>query len=498
MILDMSPDQFRRAASMWGIALCVLVAAAGWVFMKFGSAWSIADLPPSNYFYLIVPVYVVAEVAMIPVGAKLTDRFGCRTMVAVGPSIYIISSMICIISTSVEMLIVFRFLQGIGGGLLLGLAFTSVGRLYPPLDRGKCNELMTAAFAIGSLFGTATGYFITDTFNWRTGFVAFSACMLVGMVIAWFLLPREEEKAEGVDIPGMVIAAAVFGSAALYTQLVNDRFGLITLTSAVFAAVVILLVGMLVYRSYHCEHPTMPTHTTRFEKTHILLMFMFSVCGLGLIQYFFKLYLMYYEFNIYKASSIFLALLAGAAITSMIGGRLVFKTGARPWIVSGAAFVTVGLLLTHQIADKGVLYMGIALAVFGFGLGCIVTEILCSMQSVVPAKHMGQHTGNLMAVRMVGILAGNALIGSYIAEVIDTGREMTVIDLSSTQDLMSNISEHLTKALDYVAGALDSGFLTTTVILAMVTALLTAVAHTLGRDDVEALEECAEEDEGSE
>lgn len=59
MILDMSPDQFRRAASMWGIALCVLVAAAGWVFMKFGSAWSIADLPPSDYFFLIVPVYVV-------------------------------------------------------------------------------------------------------------------------------------------------------------------------------------------------------------------------------------------------------------------------------------------------------------------------------------------------------------------------------------------------------------------------------------------------------
>lgn len=495
MKLDMTPEEFRRAASMWGVALCVLAAAAGWIFMRFGSAWSIADLPPSDYILQIVPAYVITEVAMIPVGGKLTDRLGCKKMLAIGPAIYIISSMLCMISTTVEMLVVLRFIQGLGGGLVLGFAFTCVGKLYAPLERGKANELMTAAFAIGSLFGTAFGYFITDTFNWRAGFAVFSALMLIGMIVGWFLIPEEKERTEGLDIVGIVLAALVFGSAAAYTQMVNERFSLTSTTSGIFVAVIFILTGLYVYRSYHRDHPTMPTHTTRFEKTHILLMFMFSVCGLGLIQYFFKLYLMYYEFNIYRASSLFLVMLAGAAVTSMIGGRMVFKTGARPWIVVGSGIVTVGLLLTHQIADQGIMYMGIALFVFGLGLGCIVTEILCSMQSVVPARDMGQHTGNLMGVRMVGILAGNALIGSYIAEVIDSGRRMTVIDFDSPESLITNISEHLREGIDYVANALDSGFLTTTIILAMVTAVLTVVAHTLGRDDVEALQESEREEE---
>ena len=78
--------------------------------------------------------------------------------------------------------------------------------------------------------------------------------------------------------------------------------------------------------------------------------------------------------------------------------------------------------------------MALSLFVFGFGLGCIVTEILCSYQSVMPKENVGQHTGNLMAVRMVGIMAGSAIIGAYINEVIERGRSMTVIDVTAVDN----------------------------------------------------------------
>ena len=94
-----------------------------------------------------------------------------------------------------------------------------------------------------------------------------------------------------------------------------------------------------------------------------------------------------------------------------------------------------------------------------------------------------------------GGLDEDGVLGSYIAEVIDSGRRMTVIDFDSPESLITNISEHLREGIDYVANALDSGFLTTTIILAMVTAVLTVVAHTLGRDDVEALQESEREEE---
>ena len=483
----MSPEEVRRAVAMWGLAMCLLAASAGWVFMRFGQAWSIADLPVSDYVSQIVPAYVITEVAMIPVGGKLVDKYGCRAVLGFAPFLYIFGSLLCVVSISVEMLVAFRLLQGAGAGLILALAFTAVGKYYDGAKRGKCSELMTAAFAIGSLFGTAFGYFLTDTFNWRTGFIVFAALTMVGTVLAWRFLPEEDRVSVPIDRVGLISASVLFGLATLYTQVVNVNFDLISVPSGLIAAALFFLTVLLIYHSRRMEWPPIPVHLPKFERNLIILMFMFSLCGLGLIQYFFKLYLTFYEFNIYKASMMFLVMIGGAAITSMTGSRLVYKTGARPWIILGSVITACGLALTHFIADKGVLQLGISLFVFGIGLGCIVTQIICSMQSVVPRREMGLHIGNLMAVHMVAIMAGNAIIGTYISNVIDRNHVSEAINLSAADNIVSAIMEYVMSGVKYVADSLASGFLAISAILAVVAALLTLLALTLSREDVEAL-----------
>ena len=483
----MSPEEVRRAVAMWGLAMCLLAASAGWVFMRFGQAWSIADLPVSDYVSQIVPAYVITEVAMIPVGGKLVDKYGCRAVLGFAPFLYIFGSLLCVVSISVEMLVAFRLLQGAGAGLILALAFTAVGKYYEGAKRGKCSELMTAAFAIGSLFGTAFGYFLTDTFNWRTGFIVFAALTMVGTVLAWRFLPEEDRVSVPIDRVGLISASVLFGLATLYTQVVNVNFDLISVPSGLIAAALFFLTVLLIYHSRRMEWPPIPVHLPKFERNLIILMFMFSLCGLGLIQYFFKLYLTFYEFNIYKASMMFLVMIGGAAITSMTGSRLVYKTGARPWIILGSVITACGLALTHFIADKGVLQLGISLFVFGIGLGCVVTQIICSMQSVVPRREMGLHIGNLMAVRMVAIMAGNAIIGNYISNVIDGNHVSEAINLSAADNIVSAILEYVMSGVKYVADSLASGFLAISAILAVVAALLTLLALTLSREDVEAL-----------
>ena len=485
----MTKDEFFRAVAMWGIAMCVLASAAGWVFMRFGQAWSIADLPESGFVEQIVPAYVVMEVAMIPVGGKLIDRYGCRPLLAVAPFLYIVGSMLCMVSPLVGLLVMFRLLQGTGAGLMLAIAFTLPAKFYEPDRRAKCNELMTGAFAIGSLFGSAMGYFLTDTFNWRAGFVVFSALMLVGFVLAWFFMPKEDVVITKPDLIGLVLVGMVFGLATMYTQMVTVNFDLISFPSLFFVIVIVILTILLMGHSYKSDDPAVPTHTSYFHVVMTLLMFMFSLCGLGLIQYFVKLYLTFYEFDIYRASLMFLVMLCGAAITSMCGSRFIYRTGARPWIITGSAIVTIALMLTNLIADKGVVWMGVSLFVFGFGLGCIVTQILCALQSLMPKEDAGLHTCNLMAVRMIGIMAGSSLIGSYISTVLRTHRGETVVDLSASDNVIRTMTETLMEGLDYVANTLDNGFITTAIVLAMVTSLLTVLAHTLGKDDVEALEE---------
>ena len=138
-----NPDK-QLLIGMWGLVLCLATAAAGWMFMRFGMAWSVADLPESANMDYIVPAYVIAEVAMIPVGGKLVDVYGTRRVLAIAPVIFIAASMVAMLSVSVEMLVFCRLIQGIGGGLVLALAYTAVGKYYPIHQRGKPSEMMTA------------------------------------------------------------------------------------------------------------------------------------------------------------------------------------------------------------------------------------------------------------------------------------------------------------------------------------------------------------------
>ena len=491
--MNMTESDKKRAIAMWGLALCLTAAAAGWMFMRFGMAWSVADLPQSSNIDYIVPAYVVAEVAMIPLGGKLVDTYGTRRILAIAPLIFIAASIIAVLSVSVEMLIVFRFIQGIGAGLTLAIAYTAVGKYYVPVKRGKVSELMTAAFAVGSLFGSATGYFLTENFNWRFGFMAFALMMAVGFVLAWKFLPENEGSGQKSDVVGLLLATIVFGVATAYTQLVNVDFDLISIPSIVMAVLIILGVIALIMHARRSDNPVIPVRISSFEKKVLILMFVFSLCGLGLIQYFFKLYLTYYEFDIYNASLMFWLLIAGAAGPSIIGSRKVFKTGVRPWVIVGSIVVTVALIITHFIASQGILQFGISLFLFGFGLGFIVNQLICALQGVSDVKDMGQHTGNLMAVRMVGIFVGNAIVGAYIRDVIQNNYVSVPINISDAGNIIKEIGAKLANDIAEAASSLNDGFMVSIGIMAAVTAILAVFSYTLGKEDKEAIEESKEE-----
>ena len=209
------------------------------------------------------------------------------------------------------------------------------------------------------------------------------------------------------------------------------------------------------------------------------------MCGLGLIQYYFKLYLTYFNFDIYEASFNFVLLILGAGIPSLLGCRMVTKTGVKPWVTTGAIFVAIALLITHFFASESEFWFGFSLFMFGFGLGMIVTEIIISLQRVIPKKDMGQHTGNLMAVRMIGIIAGNAVVGSYINSVIRENYVPGIIDISTADQVLTEIAKHMSDNITYMADSLNDGFMFVVLIMAAISVMLAIVAYSLKKYDLE-------------
>jgi hypothetical protein len=105
------------------------------------------------------------------------------------------------------------------------------------------------------------------------------------------------------------------------------------------------------------------------------------------------------------------------------------------------------------------------------------------MQAVVPAESMGKHIGNLIAVRMLGIIAGNAIVGAYIKEVVRGNYHNYIIEINSGTNILQTLASRIMNDMKYVADALDDGFIMTVIIMAMAATFLTAIAVTLEKDD---------------
>jgi predicted MFS family arabinose efflux permease len=411
-----TPELRAKAFAIIGLGICLFTSAASWMVMRLGSIYAIFELGGDiELFNWIVNAYIICEVGMIPVSGKLCDIFGEKRMVAVGAMVFVLGSISCGFANTMEVIVASRCIQGLGAGVIFAVCFSAVGTLYRNNHRGSAHEVMTAAFAIGSLFGTMFGWWFIENMKWSDAF--FVAALLMGAFgfLAYRHLP-EREVQKGYDVVGMVLLSAIFFSVMYYTVTVNTKFDLLSTESLAFVVIIALLIYMLWRQEKVMGSPAFPLHMTAAHAKCMLAMFTLSLVGIGLIQYLMKFFLFYFEMDIYAASAMFIFLLAGGAVTSMPGCKLVTRTGVRPWIIGGSILIIISFFLISYIGEQGIWPMRCCLVVLGMGLGCMVTEILCAVQGFSPKSEMGSYSNTTMGLRMTGIAVGNALYSYYIIE----------------------------------------------------------------------------------
>src|SRR4051794_17385331 len=172
----------------------------------------VSALHGSNELYTwSVTIYLLTATISGPIYGKLSDLFGRRPIVIFAVSLFLISSALAGLSQNMEMFILFRGLQGLGGGAVFPVALAIVADLYTPAERGKYLGLFGAVFGVSSLVGPGLGGFITDTFSWNWIFYINIPIGLISLYILWRLLPaiRRPEAGKNIDYVG----AAVFTAA---------------------------------------------------------------------------------------------------------------------------------------------------------------------------------------------------------------------------------------------------------------------------------------------
>ncbi|HEX9057756.1 MAG TPA: MFS transporter, partial [Ktedonobacterales bacterium] len=205
------------ASVLIGLLLTLLLSALDQTIVGTALPRIIGDLHGGDRYTWVVTGYLVASTTMIPVISKLSDQFGRKWFLMAGVVIFLIGSALSGASQTMNQLIAFRALQGIGGGMLMSLIFTLIGDIFPPAERARWQGLFTGVFALASVIGPAAGGWITDNTSWRwvfyvnlpVGIAAFLALLiwLPANISARSSRYRGRAALRRIDFPGALTAA---------------------------------------------------------------------------------------------------------------------------------------------------------------------------------------------------------------------------------------------------------------------------------------------------
>ncbi len=474
-----------------GLAICMFATSISWRIMSIPEFFIKIELGDGMASW-ILSAYIIAEVALLPVAGKLIDIHGPRGILGIGAVLFVAACIACSICTTVDQMIVLRAFQGAGAGLVFAVVLSAVGLYYPRSRRSKAHELMTAAFAFGSIYGTMVGYWLSLNMSWDYAFYLCAALMVIGAVVAYIRLP--DGTGGGMhDLFGTVLSVLLIGDLMVFSQIVNRGFEFISTESAIMLAVAVVSAILLIAVERRVRDPLLPRYINRSQIGYILCMFLAGFCGLGMVQFLMKFMLFGLGVDIYTASTVFLALLLGGGATSMIGLKKMNVTGVRIWALVGPVIIIIGFLVASQAMVHGLPFIAVSLFIIGMGFGCIVTEILCAVQATTRRKNMGSMTSVTMASRFVGILLGIASYTAIVDNRLMSEANRIIEELGIHED-PSYIIDNWDLYFDDVVQVFESSIEFCSILAAILSvSILIAAYRLIGNEDVDAPEFVDEE-----
>lgn len=439
-------DKGRKTLVVFMMAVCMFMSSICWMYMRIPQYME-TILRGSDLATWLPSVYIIAEVSMVIVAGTLIDRIGSKNCILIGMALFVGGSFGICIADTVELMVFLRVMQGLGAGFLFTVSLAFIPKLFPKSKRIRPHGLMSLMFSVGSIIGTATGYYFVFTVgDWRLFLAIAGAVVAICGSVAYFYLP--EAKRESVrDIPGLVLSIVTVAAVMLYTQMVNKNFELFSWESLALFELAAVLFFLLILVEKRTKDPIIPHG---IKKTHIGFLaglFLAGFCGIGMFQFLTLFLMVTYRFTLYQATgTLLLFLIAGGATTSVIGMFSIYEYGIRPFSIASPILVFIGFVSAFFLIDKGWFGVGMSLYIMGLGFGCIITEMLVSIQAYSPVKHTGTYTGLLMSVRFMGIILGMGVYMGLIRTALTDYIENVKGEV--TDDVIQWLFEHLGECIN--------------------------------------------------
>ncbi|ABL79681.1 MULTISPECIES: DHA2 family efflux MFS transporter permease subunit [unclassified Nocardioides] len=368
--------------------------------------------------------YTLALASVIPLTGWAADRFGTKRLYLLAVLLFTAGSVLCAAATSLEMLVSFRVLQGVGGGMLMPLGMTILTRAAGPERVGRVMAVLGIPMLLGPIFGPILGGALIDSASWHWIFLINLPIGIAALAYAAVVLPRDHvEPSETFDWLGMVLlspglAAFLYGVSSIPAA--REEHGTLWTTEVVAPALAgLLLIAAFVPWALNRRnlHPLVDLRLfgNGTMTAAVLSMSLFAIAFFG-ASLLFPLYFQWVRGEDALGAGLLLAPQGvGAMITMPIAGVLADRIGPGKIVLTGIAVITVGMgMFTQLDQDTSYAYLLTALFVMGLGMGATMMPIMSAALATLREHTIARGSTLMNIVQQVAASIGTAVFAMLL------------------------------------------------------------------------------------
>ena len=367
----------------------------------------------------VITAYLINLLGFVLLFGRLGDFYGHERIYMIGLVSFVITSILCSLSPSITLLILFRGLQGIAAALMISVSMGIVKNAFPLNQTGKALGIYAVAIAAGLAIGPAIGGLLQTFSSWQTIFLVNVPIGITSFLLCYKELNGEEPKQVKWDIPGVVLQyICLFSVVYLLNSIQALKIDIITIITAVIAISTLIL---FVWHERRVENPLLDLKIFKNKS--------FSAFNLSLFFNYVSMYMILFIMPFYLQKVLgFNPALTGAVLTispilmmilAPISGTLADKIGSRPFAIIGALISAVALYsMTSLTMFSNMLDVLWRLALLGIGAAIFQAPNNKAIMHVIPDKKSGVASSIIVTMRNLGMVFGVCIAGILLYTTI--------------------------------------------------------------------------------